>query len=309
MRRELASGAAVAVALLGCGSTSAQTGGLFAYDPAAPLDVRETSSTSTGGIRAIELTYASPKGGRVPATLVVPARGGPAPAVIFQHGAGNASRGDFRSEAEDLARAGLASLLVDAPLARPGARGWMTFQLRDRNAYVQNVIDIRRGIDLLEQRPEVDATRVALVGHSYGGSIAGVVAGLERRVDAVVVMAGPGRITDYLRLQGQAWARGGATRKVRASRRKQLARYLAHMRAVDAAEHVGRATAPLLFQFGRHDELPAGWFQAYVDAAPAAKRVEWYEAGHLLCDCATRDRKTWLLDRLPVAAARISAAR
>jgi hypothetical protein len=82
------------------------------------------------------------------------------------------------------------------------------------------------------------------------------------------------------------------------ARQKQLARYLAYMRAVDAAEHVGRATAPILFQFGRLDELPTRWFQTYVDAAPPAKRVEWYDAGHALCECATSDRKAWLLERL-----------
>jgi cephalosporin-C deacetylase-like acetyl esterase len=289
---------AVAVALLGCGSTSAQSGDLFAYDAAAPLDVRETSSTVAEGIRTVELSYASPKGGRVPATLVLPATtGARSPAVIFQHGAGDASREDFRLEAVDLARSGLASLLVDAPLARPPYRNWMTFQLRDRGGYVQNVVDIRRGIDLLEQRADVDASRLAIVGHSYGGSIAGVAAGVEPRVDAVVVMAGPGRMTDFLRLEGQAWVRRAPPR-LRPSRRKQLARYLVHMRAVDAAEHVGRTQATVLFQFGRQDSIPARWFQTYVDAAPAAKRVEWYDAGHDLCDCATRDRKAWLLERL-----------
>jgi dienelactone hydrolase len=290
--------AVASAVLLGCGATSAQTGGLFAYDPAAQLDVRETSATSAGGVRTIELNYASPKGGRVPATLVLPQGGGRPPVAIFQHGAGNASRNDWRAEAEDLARAGLASLLVDAPLARPRARNWMTFQLRDRAGYVQNVVDIRRGIDLLEQRPDVDATRLALVGHSYGGSIVGIVAAAEPRVDAVVVMAGAGRITDFLRREGQVWIRQGATRKLRAARKKQLARYLAYMRAVDAVEYVGRVTAPIFFQFGRQDELPARWFQTYVDAAPAGKRVEWYDAGHMLCECATRDRKAWLLERL-----------
>jgi cephalosporin-C deacetylase-like acetyl esterase len=292
---------------LGCGSTGAQTGDLFAYDARAPLDVREASSTVADGVRTIELSYASPKGGRVPATLILPAAGGPAPAAIFQHGAGDASRGDFRAEAQDLARSGLASLLVDAPLARPGHRSWITFQLRDRAAYVQNVVDIRRGLDLLEGRAEVDANRIALVGHSYGGSIVGVVAGLEQRAAAVVVMAGPGRMTDFLRQQGQAWVRRARAGKPRTNRRKQLTRYLAYMRAVDAAEHVGRATAPIFFQFGRRDELPARWFQTYVDAAGPAKRVEWYDAGHLLCECATRDRKAWLLERLAGSAATVHA--
>ena len=95
--------AVASAVLLGCGTTNAQIGGgLFGYDAAAPLDVRETSSSASGGVRTIELTYASPKGGRVPATLVLP-EGRRGPVAIFQHGAGNASRNDFRVEAEDLA--------------------------------------------------------------------------------------------------------------------------------------------------------------------------------------------------------------
>lgn len=288
--RALLALAAVA-ALLACGASSAQVG-LFAYDASRPLDVRETSAREAAGVRFVELTYASPKGGRVPATLVLPAGEGLHPAVVFQHGGGTAKRGDFLAEAQGLARAGLASLLVDAPFNRPGGAPWLTFGVQDRAGYVQNVIDLRRGIDLLAQRPEIDARRIALVGHSYGGVLAGIVAALDRRLAAVVVMSGPGRITDPLRQEGRRL-------KVPA---KRLAAYLAAMRSVDAVRYVGRSTAPLLFQFGRRDTMPAAWFRAHVEAAPAGARVRWYPAGHELCDCATRDRRAWLLARLSVEA-------
>jgi cephalosporin-C deacetylase-like acetyl esterase len=187
---------------LGCGASQAAEG-LFAYDASAPLDVREAASREGEGMRVIELSYRSPKGGRVPATLVLPSGEGRRPAVIFQHGAGDSGRSDFLSEAEDLARAGLASLLFDAPFNRPPHRPWLTFQPRDRAAYVQNVVDLRRAIDLLGRRPDVDGERIALVGFSYGGVLAGIVAALEPRLDAVVVMSGPGRITDALAREGR----------------------------------------------------------------------------------------------------------
>ena len=249
------------------------------------------------GVRVIELSYASPKGGRVPATLVVPVASGPSPAVIFQHGGGDASRRDFLDEAQDLARAGIASLLIDAPFNRPPLRAWVTFELRDRDAFVQNVVDLRRAIDVLAARPELDAERIGLVGFSYGGGLAGILAAIEPRLDAVVVMSGPGRITDFLRRQGAAWV-AAAPASRRAARRTQLTRYLARMRAVDAVPYVGRATVPLYFQFGRLDTLPRSLFAAYLAAAPTGKRVSWYPHGHELCDCATRDRKAWLRERL-----------
>ena len=269
-------------------ATALQAPGLFAYDASAPLSVREQPATASGGARVVELTYASPKGGRVPATLVLPQAEGRYAAVVFEQGGGTARRGDFLAEAVDLAGAGIVSLLVDAPFNRPGGRPWLTFDVRDRAGYVQNVVDLRRAVDLLAARPDVDPRRIALVGFSHGGVLAGIVAGIDHRLAAVVVMSGPGRITDPLRQEGQR-------RRLPA---KRLARYLAAMRAVDAVPYVGRARAPLFFQFGRRDAMPAAWFRAHTAAAPRGSRVKWYPAGHTLCDCATRDRRAWLLARL-----------
>ena len=38
----------------------------------------------------------------------------------------------------------------------------------DNEAYIQAVVDLRRGIDLLLARSDVDPKRLAYVGHSYG---------------------------------------------------------------------------------------------------------------------------------------------
>ena len=283
---------AAAVSLVACASAGAQTPSLFAYEAAAPLDVRSTSDRANGGVRVVELTYATPKGGRVPATLVVPASAERAPAVVFQHGAvprpGGTSRRRPRTWPGRGSRRSSSTLFN-----RPPFRSWLTFQLRDRAAYVQNVVDLRRAIDLLAARQEIDADRIALAGFSYGGVLAGIVAGIDPRLAAVVVMSGPGRITDVLRREGATWVES-APRSRRAARRAQLTRYLAHMRAVDAVPYVG-TRAPMYFQFGRQDAMPRAWFAAYLSAAPVGKRASWYPAGHTLCDCATRDRKAWLL--------------
>ena len=64
-----------------------------------------------------DLTYASPKGGRVTAYLVAPAGKGPFAGLVFGHwGPGN--RTEFLPEATLYARAGAASLLVDYPWVR-----------------------------------------------------------------------------------------------------------------------------------------------------------------------------------------------
>ena len=45
---------------------------MFAYDRRLPLDMRETGVENRDGARVHDISYASPKGGRVTAYLVVP---------------------------------------------------------------------------------------------------------------------------------------------------------------------------------------------------------------------------------------------
>jgi dipeptidyl aminopeptidase/acylaminoacyl peptidase len=63
---------------------------LFDYDSKAPLYYRENDVQDINGIKVRDISYASPKGGSVPADLIVPPGEGPFPAVIFVHwGQGN----------------------------------------------------------------------------------------------------------------------------------------------------------------------------------------------------------------------------
>lgn len=61
------------------------------------------------------------------------------------------------------------SLLIDAPQSRPN------FTPTPNPALVtQQVVDLRRGLDLLLSRPDVDAARIAYVGYSLMAANSGV---------------------------------------------------------------------------------------------------------------------------------------
>jgi cephalosporin-C deacetylase-like acetyl esterase len=144
----------------------AETLQLFDYDPQAPLAVKEKSAVDLGkGYRYHEISYASPKGGRVPATLLVPTTSsGPFAGILLMHGLpGN--RTDNASFARSLATTGAVVLMIDAPFARPENRdrsGWpLTFDEVDRLEQIQLIVDLRRGVDLLIARPDVDPERLA----------------------------------------------------------------------------------------------------------------------------------------------------
>ena len=92
---------------------------LFEYDLQAPLDIKETRRWHEGNATWIDFTYASPRGGRVDARLVIPYGNGPFPGIILQHsGAGTLE--DMVYYARDFARYGAVSIMITNPYRRPG---------------------------------------------------------------------------------------------------------------------------------------------------------------------------------------------
>src|ERR1041384_2204329 len=168
----------------------------FDYDAKAPLELKTVGQQKRGEATIYDITYASPKGGVVPAYLVVPTNGkGPFAAVIWGHwywtNSDMRNRKEFLDEAVALASAGVVSLLTDGPVARPGYVADNDLLSEKRNAEkVQQVIDMRRGVDLLLTRKDVDPKRIAFVGHSYNAAVGATLAGVDRRFKAFVLMAG-----------------------------------------------------------------------------------------------------------------------
>ena len=129
----------------------------FDYDAGQTLDAREVGRERRDGATVIDLSYASPRGGRVPAYLVIPARGRkPFAAVLFGHwmmpGSPLMNRREFLEEALVLARADAVSLLIDTPQVRPGhvrEKDEMREAEQGSEMTRRQVVDLRRGVDLL----------------------------------------------------------------------------------------------------------------------------------------------------------------
>jgi cephalosporin-C deacetylase-like acetyl esterase len=174
---------------------------LFDYDAKQNLDLQDKVIQETAEFVIHDLTYASPKGGRVSAYLVVPKGQGPFAAVLFGH-YGLGTRSEFIPEAKLYAKAGAVSLLPDYPWDRP--EPWRKSvdhfdkPESDRAAYIEAVIDLRRGIDLLLARTDVDPKRLAYVGHSYGAQWGSILSAVDKRMKASVLMAGVAETADIL---------------------------------------------------------------------------------------------------------------
>ena len=228
-----------------------------------------------------DVSWTSPGGGRVSAWLVVPPGAGPFAGLVYLHGS-ETDRNDFLDEAVAIAHGGAVSLVLDAPFARTGDSRHAYLQNyglpeRERGMTAQAIVDARRAYDLLIARPDVDSARLGFVGHSWGASLGAVLASVDPRPAALVLMSGRPSWTGFLRESNDGFA-------------------------VSARDLYGPEKWERYLQYGTADDvIPTTISQELLDAAPDAK-VDLYDAGHDLDESATADRMAWVVDRLALAA-------
>ena len=270
----------------------------FDYDQNAPPDIQEIGVDHRGSVAIHDISYASPKGGRVPAYLVVPEGKGPFAAVIWGHwympGSAFLNRKEFLEEAVALAPAGAVSLLPDGPIARPGYKednsDLNVQQITDR---VQAIVDMRRGADLLLARSDVDPKRLAYVGHSYNAETGAFLSGIDRRFKAFVLMAGT--MSDEVTLK---------TKEVQDYRQKvgpeKFDAFIAKYSWLDQGKYVSHAAPAVIFlQYASHEQfLTPERDKDYAAVVSEPKRFRLYDAPHALNAEARRDRIAFLVEQL-----------
>jgi pimeloyl-ACP methyl ester carboxylesterase len=141
-------------------------------------------------VRAIPLTV--PGEPPLAGTLLLPDGAAPVPAVLIASGSGpldrdsNHRRARFdvaRQLAVALAEGGLASFRYDKRGVGESPGDWRTAGLHD------NVDDLARARDAVAARPEVDAERIVLAGHSEGAILAAALAARGAKAAGVVLLS------------------------------------------------------------------------------------------------------------------------
>ncbi|HET6824047.1 MAG TPA: dienelactone hydrolase family protein [Anaerolineales bacterium] len=195
-------------------------------------------------------------------------------------------RTQFEEEAKELARLGAVCLSIETLWSDRDFFLKRT-QKEDMQNSMEEVVNIRRALDLLLSQPNVDVKRVAYVGHDFGGMY-GVLAGsLDQRPTHYVVMASTPRFPDWYlylpKLEGEA-----------------RETFIQQMAEIDPITHVPNLSpASVLFQFATDDfHVPKERAEEFFAAAKEPREIKWYEAQHGLNEIATQDRKTWLKQSL-----------
>jgi uncharacterized protein len=135
--------------------------------------------------------------GPLAGTLTLPRGRGPFPAVVTVTGSGAHHRDGnrtpehpyrpFRQIADALASCGVATLRLDDRGVGGSGGDAATATLEDTAA------DVHAALRFLRARPDVDARRLGLIGHSYGGVVVPLVAGADDALAAVVLLGAPAR--------------------------------------------------------------------------------------------------------------------
>jgi cephalosporin-C deacetylase-like acetyl esterase len=268
----------------------------FDYSEAAPLGISDVSVQQRDGVSVHDIKFVSPNGGNVPAYLVLPKGSGTYAAILWGHwlmpNSSVSNREEFLNEAIAIAPAGVISLLIDAPQARPGFKPSPNPVL-----IAQQVIDLRRGIDLLRARPDVDSKRIAYVGHSWDAGTGAILDAVDKRIAAFVFMGGPQSNIEYV-------LSSDSPRMVSARQGKDMTKVEQAMRTnawADPGSYAAQlGPAPALFQYGLQDEewVPLKDAKDYVALSTGPKEVKFYDSGHAFNEQARLDRFKFLQQHL-----------
>lgn len=258
----------------------------FDYVP-QPIDVTTLHTTQVTGAVVRSISYSAAGHDPVLAYLVTPMSAGPHPAAMFLHwldGAADSNRGEFLREAVSLAEGPGHAVSLLPQLKFPFAYGPVG-DVRDRDSVIKQVIQLRRGLDLLDSRKDVDPSRVAVVGHDYGAMYATMLAAVDRsRVRALVVMAADATmsnwfVTFFLDLPAD---RVGPYRRMLSS--------------VDPIHYLGHGPQRMLLQYATDDVyIPHAVAQRMRDAAgPTATFLEYDTDHELHVPAAQADRDAFV---------------
>ncbi len=251
----------------------------YEYDRDFPYLLEISEPTGRGGYFEYDVTFESVHDQLVPAIYIRPSAEGKYPGIVFLHGRGGNKR-DILPIASLFTSAGYAGISIDCQYhgdRNPrGKNIYSQYVYQDRDATIQTVVDARRAVDFLQSREEVMPDRIGLVGGSMGGILGTLVAAVETRIKASVLLVAGGNWSKIASISQHGDAKN--LRKVGVDM-ERLGKVLACVDPINFAEMI--SPRPVLFQLGKKDDVvPAETGRELFEAAKEPKEVDWYDSGH-----------------------------
>jgi dienelactone hydrolase len=267
---------------------------LFDYNSAADLQVVQHSVEKRGNTSIMDITFdggsAAHKTNR--AYLVTPDGKGPFAGILWVHWLGEpetTNRTQYLQEAISLAEKGVVSLLVDAMWSAPDWYG-NRIPEEDYDNSIAQVIALRRAMDVLLAQPNVDPSRIGVVGHDYGGMYSTLMAGTDPRAKTYVLIAVVPSLYDWAFFVRQPQSKVD---------------YVRQNAVFELTDFISRVNnASVLFQFAKDDPyISRTQQQIFFHAANEPKSFKVYDAADHSMELPEieADRDEWLIKELGLA--------
>ena len=174
----------------------------YEYDHSLPLN-DSVRSLDAEGYHLYAVSFNSIHDKRVTGLLSVPQGADkPIPVILLLHGLGDRKTVDYIEAGHKyFVEAGYAVFRIDIDNHGDRKKYDYKFNLTDgyrywtRDLIAQTVFDLRRSIDFLATRPEVDIERIGYYGISLGGVIGTIFCGVDARVKVPVIALAGGNLS------------------------------------------------------------------------------------------------------------------
>ncbi|MGB5556348.1 MAG: alpha/beta fold hydrolase [Flavobacteriaceae bacterium] len=244
----------------------------YEYDKAIPLKDSVAILLDTTHFTLTSVSFTSINDRKVTGLLSIPKnRQGPLPVIILMHGLGDHKAVDYVEFGNNLLlKNGYAVMRID--ICDHGQRKkdeydfdlTGTYKYWTRNVISQTVFDLRRTIDFIETRKELDAARIGYYGISLGGIIGTVFCGVDERVKVPVVALAGGQLN--LLYKKDAFS-------------KEAKDFVSIIEPLNFVSQI--SPRPLLMLNASNDEIiPPTMSTLLFDKAKAPKEIIWYNAKH-----------------------------
>jgi dienelactone hydrolase len=264
----------------------------------APFDYRIESRVQRPNYVVYRFTYPSPlvtqipQNNTIPAAYYLPKGTKPTdpkrPAVICMHILdGNEEL--MRMTCSTLASHGIPAIAFKLPYygERGPAEGPKVMADNPKlllDALAQGLADIRRTVDLLAARPEIDPERIGIMGISLGGITAGTAAGVEPRLHRTMMILAGGDVQTIIHHARETRDLSRLIRELPAGDRAQVERIIVE---VDPLRHAAdlrpRAVQGkvLMVNAAEDEVIPRACTEKLADALGIREKVRWLDGlGH-----------------------------
>ena len=174
----------------------------YEYDHSLPLD-DTVNKVDADGFDLYSVSFTSVHDKKVTGLLSVPQGADKRiPVILLLHGLGDRKTVDYIEAGHQyFIEAGFAVFRIDIDNHGDRKKHDYDFNLTDgyrywtRDLISQTVFDLRRSIDFLETRPEINSSRIGYYGISLGGIIGTIFSGVDDRVKAPVIALAGGNLS------------------------------------------------------------------------------------------------------------------